>query len=312
MATDPSIPLQFRGPDIGAILDHAQQLQQQRYEMGRKKASDKREDEYRSALGDILTGNGSFTPPNGGTVSGDNVPPGPSARDRAARADPEGYLKFQGQQTELTARQLKGYRDLNDTAMQLLGGVNDQGSYDRAKMQAKVLYQRYSQDPSAIDQLPPEYSPETIRSLQMQGMDTAHQLHQVAAENKLNWDMADDQADNERADENADSLSRYREGQLSNARRGQDMRGGGRGGSGGKGPQTEAAVYAGIMQKWTSGGQVNAREKEYVRSYETRHKGGGRGGRSSGGVSAGNGAIIRNPKTGQRMKLQNGQWVPIQ
>jgi hypothetical protein len=28
-------------------------------------------------------------------------------------------------------------------------------------------------------------------------------------------------------------------------------------------------------------------------------------------VSAGDGAIIRNPKTGQRMKLQNGQWVPI-
>jgi hypothetical protein len=319
MAIDPRIAMGFQSPDIAGALARGQELQENRYKMDRQRAADKREDELRTALGDILTGNGSFSQPAVAGAPGAAMPPKPSmqpsAQERAARADPEKYLEFQGRQTEVTAKQLKGYRDLNDTAMQILGGVNDQGSYDRAKAAAKVLYRRYGHDPAEIDALPPEYSPDVVRSLQMQGMDTAHQLHQVAVENKLNWDEYDDQQDNDRADRQADSLSHYRDESLdvrrrgqdltdSRVRRGQDLRGGGSK-SGGAAPKTEGAVYADIAHRWLNGQPISPRETRFAKEYEARHTPKGRS------VSAGDGAIIKNPKTGQRMKLQGGKWVPI-
>lgn len=291
MAIDPRIALGFQGIDVGAILQNAQQFQQrkqemenQRYLMDRRTADDAREDDYRSALGDILTGNGSFAQPRG------NVPAeaGPSPQERAMRADPEKYLSFQGKRLDITADQLKGYRDLNDTAMQLLGGVNDQASYDRAKEQAKAIYAQNGADPSVIDKLPPEYSPEVVKSLQMQGMDTAHQLLQVARENKINWDEYDDQVDNERADKSLQELSGYREQRIAAQKREQDL--------------VDARTRRG--QDMSS---ADRRESVRQRAEAARMRGSGNPAR----VSAGDGAIIKNPKTGQRLMLKNGQWVPV-
>lgn len=268
-------PQDFAPFDLAQALARGQQVAQNDYEMKRRRESDTREDEYRSALGDILTGNGDF-----------GAPDKSSAQDRAARANPEGYLKFQGQQTEVTARQLKAHRDLNDTAMQLLGGVNDQASYDRARMQAKVLVQRYGGDPAMIDSLPPQYSPELVKSLQMQGMDTHQQLLQVARENKLNWDEYDDQEDNEREDRKVDQLGQYRQQRLETQRRGQDL----------------------VDQRTRRGQDMSSSDRKAAiqqRREAAKLRGSGKA------VSAGDGAIIRNPKTGQRMKLQGGKWVPI-
>lgn len=79
-------------------------------------------------------------------------------------------------------------------------------------------------------------------------------------------------------------------------------------------PQSEGAIYADIINRWRQGGQVNPREREFVRSYETRNRsGGGRqsGSGRSGGAGRGNGAVIVNPQTGQRMRLEGGRWVPV-
>ena len=145
-----------------------------------------------------------------------------TARERAIRANPEGFLTFEGKRLDISKRQLESYRDLNDTAMQLLGGVHDQSSYEAAKSRAQALYAQHGMDLSSLN-LPDQYSPELVESLRLQGMDTAKQMAAIARENRLSWDVEDDQIDNERADRNLASLEGYRSGQLSNARRGQDL-----------------------------------------------------------------------------------------
>jgi hypothetical protein len=161
-----------------------------------------------SSLGSIVAGQGSFPQsgnPGSGYDSGNlNAPKNPrlsqvaeqmgreqpsrsAAYERAVRADPDAFLSFEGKRLNITGKQLESYRDLNDTAMQLLGGVYDQQSYDAAKARAHTLYASHGHDLNEMG-LPDQYSPELVRSLQMQGMDTSKQLQAVARENKLNWD----------------------------------------------------------------------------------------------------------------------------
>jgi hypothetical protein len=223
----------------------------------------------------------------------------PDAESRLVRADPEGFLTFRGKQLDMTAKQLKSINDLHNSAMQILGGVHDQESYDAAKQRIGSLYGDVGLDASAL-KLPDTYSPDTIHGLQMEGMDTSKQLAAIARENRVKIYGANTEADNARADRNLRSLETYRN------RMGSKGQGAGKASGG---PKNENALYTSIMSKWTAGQPVNAQEREFVRAYELRHGGAPKRGR--GGVSAGNGAIIRNPKTGERMQLQNGQWVPI-
>lgn len=146
----------------------------------------------------------------------------PDGYAQAAQADPSAFLVFQGRQTKLTADRLKVARDGNEAAMQIMGGVHDQASYERAKAQAGELYASHGLDISQLA-LPDQYNPELVRDLQMQGMDTSKQLQAIARENRLNWDIQDDRADNVRADRNTNSLAATRSGQLANTRRGQDL-----------------------------------------------------------------------------------------
>lgn len=225
--------------------------------------------------------------------------------EQAIRADPEGLLKFQGQRLEVTEKQLKAYRDLNNAAMQLLGGVYDQATYDAAKQRALQLYSQHGHDASEfITGLPAEYSPETVRMLQMQGMDTSRQLQAIARENRLEWDIEDDQLDNERADRNTDSLVNDRRERLKDARN--RPRPGSR--PDGK-PKSANALYADIMRRWTAGESLNGREREFVRSYEARQNKGGR--RSRAQSSGGRVATAVGPN-GQRIVVRNGKWVDAQ
>lgn len=316
MPIDPSIPL---GIKLYSFLDDEakrQQIRQQHYKLKRDQADDARDDEYRTALGDVLTGNGGFAQPmqdgqSPAQAIGAAPSAGPSAAQRAMRADPEAFLKYRGAQLDLTAKQLKGYRDLNDTGMQILGGVHDDASLQAAKAQARQLYQNNGMDTATIDAIPDQYSPELVRDLQMRGMDTAHQLSTVARENKLNWDMADDQEDNDRADRLAGSMIEDRNARREFTRQrvqiAREKAGGGA--KPGGAPKNENALFTDIQRRFNTGQPVTDRERQFAHDYQRRH--GGREPQPRKGASVGNGAIIRNPKTGQRMKLQNGQWVPI-
>lgn len=242
-----------------------------------------------------------------------------SAWEALVRADPDGALKIRKAQFDNMKDEVELIGTLAMTA-------TDQATYDQSLQRAAS----YGLD---ISELPREYNPEVIDAFRMQAAGAAQALASIAKDKRLQWDMEDDLADNERADRNLESLEEYREGQLDNTRRGQDLtdargrrgqdmtdsrvrhgqdrRGSTGGGGGSKEPNSEGALYARIMDKWRSGGEVNGREREFVRAYEARRAkpaGSGRG--RGGGARSRDGAVIVNPQTGQRMVLQGGKWVP--
>lgn len=152
-------------------------------------------------------------------------PPGPvrnPAFERAVRADPAKALELQGKRVKLSADQFEMMRGLNEASLQLLGGVHDQASYEAAIQRAQSLYGQFGLDLSALN-LPAQYDPQTVDGLMRQAMRTKDQFAVMTAENRLDWDIEDDRIDNSRADAALSDLSSYRQGQLSNTRRGQDM-----------------------------------------------------------------------------------------
>lgn len=219
-------------------------------------------------------------------------------QERLIRSDPDAFLTFQGKQLQVTADQLKGALTLNDAAMQLLGSVYDQASYDAGRARARELYQSFGFPSDGIDRLPPQYSPELVRSLQLQGMDTSKQLAAIARENKLAWDIEDDLEDNARADRNTDSMISHR----------REGRGGNRSAParGDASPKSEGAIYADIMDRWRKGGEVNGREKEFVRGYEARRAKGRGGGNRGAGRGSGRGAPVQVSTPAEARKLAPG------
>jgi hypothetical protein len=197
--------------------------------------------------------------------------PGHSAAEEAAiRADPKGFLEFQGKRLDVTKGQLENFRTLNDSAMQLLGGVHDDATLQAAKGQARQLYQRFGADPSFIDSIPDTYSPEMIRDLQMRGMDTAKQLQAVARENRLNWDIEDDQADNTRADRATDSQIGYRSQRLKQMGAPKPQRP-----ASPKSP-TPSTVIGKIMDKEANGIPLTPAERRMLDAYNNRGSKGGK------------------------------------
>lgn len=121
--------------------------------------------------------------------------------ERLIRNDPEGFLTFQGKRIDVTKSQFESLRQLHGTAMQLLGSVHDQPTYDAAKQQAFNLYSSFGHDASEfLGGLPPQYSPETVKMLRLRGMDTSKQLAAVARENSIDSQIA---VREQRADEYA-------------------------------------------------------------------------------------------------------------
>ena len=79
------------------------------------------------------------------------------------------------------------------------------------------------------------------------------------------------------------------------------------GARGGGGKPTFAGVIAPILGKVRDGQPLTAGEQQALNTYYRR---GGKGGAPAGGGATG-GQVIRNPKTGEKMTLQNGKWVPV-
>lgn len=235
-------------------------------------------------------------PQNGSLVASlaqAGAPGQPSSRDEAFR-----QMVLANPKEALAARkeQFAHLEDQMSMVARLAGSAYDQPSYERALQRASDLGLE-------VDHLPREFNQQMVSQVMNEALDAKDRLAAMRLDRKFEWDQADDMLDNDRADENLESLEGYRSGQLGNTRRGQDMtdRRGRRGqdmtdhrvreGKGpGGGPKTEGAVYADIMSRWTKGATPNAREREFVRAYEQRHapRGRGRGrGRGGGGGSSG-------------------------
>jgi hypothetical protein len=126
------------------------------------------------------------------------------------RLDPEGAIDFRASTADWQKESFDIARDLNAGVMQILGSVHDQASFVRAKNKARALYGRHGLNLDDFD-LPAEYSPELIRSLQMEGMETSQQLDAIRRERETEWNIEDDRLDNERMDEREADLASDRE-----------------------------------------------------------------------------------------------------
>jgi hypothetical protein len=255
-------------------------------------------------------------PQSGGTVNLDGsvgtaatpVPTAqnrPSAIDRSGawrrmvRADPAGAQKIRGELAKMTSLEVDAINDTNDQALEILATVSDQSSYEVAKERARAMYQQYGQDPSLLDTLPADYSPDTIHSLRTQAMETKDLLAALRQDRKLEWDIQDDEIDNERDDRNVDSQVGYREGQLANTRRGQDLTDSrGRRGQDIGSRDRQRGQDIGSRDRTRGQDQSSADRR---RGQDLRRRGRGR---------AGNAARIINPQTGQAMVLRGNKWVP--
>lgn len=237
------------------------------------------------------------------------VPPMTGARaaayERLVRADPETALEAGTAEAQMTRAQFEMAKEINDFAMQQLAGVSDQASYDAARSRVRGLWEQYGIDPAAIDQLPAQWSPEVQRQLQLQGMDTNEQLARIFQERRLEWDIEDDEIDNQALEDFRSETIRVRErGQdISSADRRSDPRR-----SVNRAPRSAGAIYADIMDRWRRGENPNPREREFVRSYEQRSRGGRGGGNNPAANGPPEGMIIDGPQ-GSLIR-RGGQWVP--
>jgi hypothetical protein len=170
-----------------------------------------------------LAGMGTGSPPSEPVIAGPEgsapVQTGPATAPQAAapnpwadyvRLDPEGAIDFRASTADWQKESFDIARDLNAGVMQILGSVHDQASFVRAKNKARALYGRHGLNLDDFD-LPAEYSPELIRSLQMEGMETSQQLDAIRRERETEWNIEDDRLDNERMDEREADLASDRE-----------------------------------------------------------------------------------------------------
>ncbi|HEX8413094.1 MAG TPA: hypothetical protein VF637_04320 [Sphingomicrobium sp.] len=229
--------LMGQGYDALQSLRSYGQAQQDGYreeQIGNARADRTRQTEARDALGELVRAGMGTPPAQGGLSPGlqrlmDAGSPQPQAQqgraaalDRLSRADPELAMKAQAEERKATKEQLAIFHDLNSQAMQLMGGVSDQASYDVARRRGQALFGRYG---LSLDeyQLPDQYTPEVVRGLMMQALDTDKQLTQLRQDRRLDADIEDDEADNERADRNTDSVITDRSARRGLVARGQDM-----------------------------------------------------------------------------------------
>jgi len=235
--------------------------------------------------------------------------PAMSARDEAfarfIKLDPEGAATMRREEATEHHNRLQNFERLSNMGMQLLAGVSDQASYDRARQQARALYARYGEDTATIDNLPAQWAPELSEQLRMQGMNTQRQLAGLVQQSRLRWDIQDDEADNERADGALEDLSLHRRESRGLTARGQDLTDR-RGRRGQDLASTDRRSGQASTDARTRRGQ-DMTDARVRRGQDLRGQGRqpGRAGRAVGSAP-----VARGPD-GRRYTVRDGQWVPI-
>ena len=180
-----------------------------------------RADQFRAAAGDYLA-NAATRPALPSALGAVGAPAGPAmpnalvlpgaapdaAADpfvRMARADPAKAIEMRSGQLKLSKAELDQHQDLNSASLRLLASVHDQPSYEAAKQRAALMYGRFGMSLEELG-LPDEYDPQVVKGLMLQTLETDKLLAAERADKRLEWDLADDEADNARADRNTDSM----------------------------------------------------------------------------------------------------------
>lgn len=244
-----------------------------------------RDETYRSALADYVAPGSPPRAPSPASPAGQApaadyraaVDRQTEAFARMAQADPIKALAAQKAVYDNAKARIDSVRALYNSAYQELGAVNDDASYQRVLARVRSEFEPYGIDVGAL--VPPQYpGPDGIRELRYRALEAKDQL--VAADRymRLKWDIADDQIDNE-------ALADYREGQLSNARRGQD-------------------IASSDRRRGQDITDARGRRGQDLAGARSR---GGRGGKSD-GASAG---PIAEDGNGNRVRWNGKAWVPL-
>lgn len=212
--------------------------------------------------------------------------PGGDGWDDVVRADPVAATAAGHQMYGAREDHLKDWQHVSQAGMRLLGNVHDQDSWEEGKRTARHLYDTYGVP--FPDNLPDDYSPETVRNLQMQQLDIEDQIAAALRERKFEWQRQDDEIDNARADRNIDSTIADRNARRGLTVRGQDL--------------TDARGRYGISV--ASADRRRGQDIQAARPTRATSGGGGSGAKLT--------RIAVDPKTGKKVGWNGSAWVPAQ
>jgi hypothetical protein len=146
---------------LGALAQYQPALALQIRQSGRQEAEYQRGEQLRGALATAID-------PATGAID-----PNKARAAYLSAGDAEGAIKFDQAQAKQRADQIDIAHKVTDYGLQLLGSVRDQASYDAARAQYTSMLQQYG---LPAPELPAQYSPDTVRQLQMQSLSAKEQL----------------------------------------------------------------------------------------------------------------------------------------
>ena len=226
--------------------------------------------------------------------------PGGDGWDAVVRADPQAAIKTSHDLYSDREDQLKDWQHVSQTGMRMLSGATDQASYDRAKLAAQHVFEAYG---VGFPDLPEDYSPENIRSVQMAQLDIEDQIKAALQERKFDWQRTDDELDNSRADRNTSSQIQDRDARRGLTARGQNM------------TDARGRYGIGVASGDRRRGQdmIDKRTREIAAS-PSRTRAGGKSGAGSAAAAGSGGALTRIAvgPDGRKVGWNGKAWVPAQ
>lgn len=185
-----------RGGDVvasqNALLPYAPDMAMKLGEFDRDRRKQSDTDNFRKAAGDYYRKSG-------------EVDPADDEFARMVEIDPIAAMKIKSTRRDEALERIKAVDGAYDIAIQHLGSVADDNGYQRVLGAVSSRLEPLGVDIRSM--VPPTYpGPDGIRQLLQSAMDAKDQLAAIHRSDKLEADIADDQADNTRADRVAGNL----------------------------------------------------------------------------------------------------------
>jgi hypothetical protein len=165
----------------------------------------------------------------------------------------------------------------------LTRGVTDQASYTAALQQAQA--QGFD-----VSHLPQEYNPQLVSSIQNQAMSAVEYLSSKRQDRNVDSEI-------QTREGNLNETTRHHQAEEGNTRRGQDL-------SDTRGRRGQDIEHGDRVR----GQDIGSRDRQRGQDIGSQDR--QRGQDMRGHHGSARPTIIVNPQTGQRMKLENGRWVP--